>query len=69
MVLSSPDGATCEEYNPFQFLVVEEVVEGPEAPLFTKRIRVQIRVVAKNKYRDIKIKMPQTPDQKGFSAA
>lgn len=44
------DRATREEYNPLEFLVVEEVVEGPEAPLFTKRVRVQIRVVAENKY-------------------
>lgn len=43
-----PDWATREEYNPLQFLVVEEVVEGPEAPFFSKRIRVQIRVVAED---------------------
>lgn len=48
-----PDRAKREEYNPLELFVVEEVVEGPEAPLFTKRVRVQIRVVAANKYTDV----------------
>lgn len=46
-----PDRTTGEEHNPLQFLVIKEVVEGPEASLFTKRIRVQIWVVAENNRR------------------
>lgn len=42
------DGATREEHNPLQLLVIKKVVEGPQAALFTKRIRVQIWVVAVN---------------------
>ena len=35
---SQPDRAAAEENNPFQPLVVEEVVEGPEAAIFPKRV-------------------------------
>lgn len=41
-----PDGAAAEEDNPFQPLVVEEVVKGPQAAILPKRVRVQVRVVA-----------------------
>lgn len=34
----SPDGATGEEYNPLQLLVVEEIVEGPEAAFLPKGV-------------------------------
>lgn len=44
-----PDWATCEEYNAFKFLVVEEVVEGPQAAFLTKGVRVEVWVVATNK--------------------
>lgn len=57
--MSWPDRATCEEYDPLQLLVVEEVVERPEAPLFTKRVGVQIRVVATNKHQQDKILLAQ----------
>lgn len=57
--MSRPDRATCEEYNPLQLLVVEEVVERPEATLFTKGVRVQIRVVATNQHRQDKILLAQ----------
>lgn len=59
MTMSWPDRATCEEYNPLQLLVVEEVVERPEATLFTKGVRVQIRVVATNQHRQDKILLAQ----------
>lgn len=49
-----PDGATREEHDPLQFFVVKEVVEGPEAPLFTKRIRIKVWVVAE-KQGEIKV--------------
>lgn len=42
----SPDGAASEEDNSLQPLVVEEVIEGPEAAVLPKRIRVQVRIVA-----------------------
>lgn len=32
------DGATGEEYNPLQLLVVEEIVEGPEAAFLPKGV-------------------------------
>lgn len=38
--------AAGEEYDAFELLVVEEVVEGPEAALLSKRVRVQVWVVA-----------------------
>lgn len=68
MALCWPDWATCEEYNPLQFLVVEEVVEGPEAPLFAKRVRVQIRVVAKNQYWHTTLKTAQLDTKTTFSS-
>ena len=40
-----PDCSTREEDDAFQFFVVEEVVEGPETSVFTKRIRIQVRIV------------------------
>ena len=42
----SPGSRTGEENNPPHLLVVEEVVERPDTPLFAKRIRRQIWVVA-----------------------
>ena len=47
-----PDGAIREENNPLELLVVEEIVEGPETPFFSERIRVQIRVVATNRNKE-----------------
>lgn len=35
---SQPDRAAAEEHDPFQPLVVEEVVEGPEAAIFPEGI-------------------------------
>lgn len=58
--LHGPDGAAREKHNPLQFLVVEEVVEGPEASFFAKRVRVQVRVVAERQ-RGLKSKTQQRP--------
>lgn len=46
-----PNGAAGEEYDALQLLIVEEVVEGPQAALLSKRVTVQIRVVAGHKQR------------------
>lgn len=40
------DGPTGEENDALQFLVVEEIVEGPQTARLTEWIRVQIRIVA-----------------------
>lgn len=40
------DGPTGEEDDAFQLLVVEEVVERPQAARLPERIRVQVRIVA-----------------------
>lgn len=42
----TPDGAAGEEDDPLEPLVVEEVVEGPEAPVLAERVRRQVGVVA-----------------------
>ena len=42
----SPGGTAGEEHHFVIFLVVKEIVEGPEAAGFTVGVRVQIRVVA-----------------------
>lgn len=41
-----PDRAACEEDDPLQPRVVEEVVEGPHVALLSVRVRVQVWVVA-----------------------
>lgn len=42
------DGAAREEDNPLQFLVVEEIVEAPQAPGLSEGIRIQVGIVAVN---------------------
>ena len=42
----SPGGTAGEEDHFFLFVVVKEIVEGPETARFTVRVRVQIWVVA-----------------------
>lgn len=42
---SIPAGPAREKHNALQLLVVEEVVEAPQAPVFAERIRAQVRVV------------------------
>lgn len=41
-----PDRAACEEDDPLQPRVVEEVVEGPHVAFLSVRVRVQVWVVA-----------------------
>lgn len=46
MVLVLPHCVAAEEEDPLEFLVVEEVVEGPEGAFLCIGVRLQIRVVA-----------------------
>ena len=49
--LLSPCCPACEEQDSFLLLVKEEVVKGPQASLFTIRIRVKVRVITKGQSR------------------
>ena len=41
-------GPACEQYNPLELLVEEEVVEAPERTVLAERVRAQIRIVRVN---------------------
>jgi hypothetical protein len=42
------DRSTIEENDSLQFLVVEEIIEAPQAARLTEWIRIQVRIVAVN---------------------
>jgi hypothetical protein len=48
-VMNVPHSSTGKENNSLHFLVVKEIVKGPQTSLFTIRIRVQVWVVTEMK--------------------
>lgn len=51
--ISGPDRAAGEKDDPLQLLVVEEVVEGPEAAFLSEGVRIQVWVVAVEKVKPV----------------
>ena len=65
-----PQSMAAEEQDSFKFFVVEEIAEGPQRPLFSIRVRVQIRVVARGTEghtRAVKVVCPIWPNQQNSS--
>lgn len=45
MIRLLPAGPASEKHDPLQFLVVQEIIEAPQAAVFAERIRTQVRIV------------------------